>query len=329
MDIDVRAAALVVRRGPFAMQGEEAARGSELWASLDGVDLDLVDDPSPDSVVETYYRWLRSEGIHLVLGSYGSGLVRRTLPTVGREGKVLWNHGGSADDLVRPGVVQVVAPASTYLVGAVRLCARMGISSLAIVTGKGPFAAFVAKGALDEARRNGIDAELVIGANRAYRTDQDGAILLTAGFQEDVSAVRRIRAGGPQPALLGCVAAGVPQFGERLGLHAEGVVGPTQWVPDSATPGVGPSGDRFRRLYEETFGRPPGYVAAQAAAAGFLAAAAHRLSMSRDDILAWRTSTLLGGFALDEEWRQVGHTVSTVRWRHGRMELIPTDPDPV
>ena len=309
------------------MQGEEAARGLELWARLDGVALEMVDDPSPHSVVETYYRWLREERIDLVLGSYGSGLVRRTLPAVGREGKVLWNHGGSADDLVRSGAVQMVAPASTYLVGAVRLCHRLSIPRLAIVTGKGPFAAFVARGARDEARRMGIEAEVIIGTDRVDRVDPDGAILVTAGFQDDVSVVERIRAGGTQPVLLGCVAAGIPQFGQRLGRHAEGVVGPTQWTPGPATPEVGPSGVRFRYLYESAFSRPPGYVAAQAAAAGFLAAKAHRRGMGRADILAWRTSTLLGGFALDGEWRQVGYTVLTIRWRGGSMELIPNDPE--
>ena len=323
---DLRAAALIVRRGPFAMQGEEAARALELWARLDEVDLELVDDPSPDSVAGTYHRWLREDRIHVVLGSYGSGLVRRTLPAVRKEGKVLWNHGGSADDLVRPGVVPVVASASSYLVGVVRLCARRGIERVVIVTGRGPFAAFVAKGARDEARRLGIEARIVIGADGGDPVDPGGAVLVTAGFQEDVAVVGRIRTGRTQPALLGCVAAGVPQFGERLGHHTEGVFGPTQWIPGSAKPEVGPSGVSFVRLYEEAHGRSPGYVAAQAAAAGVLAAAAHRHCLERDEIVAWRTSTLLGGFALDEDWRQVGHTVSTIRWRHGRMAPIPTDP---
>ena len=302
--------------------------GLELWARLDGADLELVEDPAPASVIETYHRWLRDDRIHVVLGSYGSGLVRRTLPAVDGAGKVLWNHGGSADDLTRPGVVQVVAPASGYLVGAVRLCARLGIPRLAIVTGRGPFAAFVARGARDEARRLGIEARIVAGTDRLPAVDAAGAVLVTAGFQEDVAVVERIRAGPIRPALLGCVAARVPQFAERLGRHAEGVVGPTQWTPATSAPEVGPSGERFRHLYEEAYGRRPGYVAAQAAAAGFLGARAHRLGMGYDGMLAWRSSTLLGGFALDERWRQVGYDVSTIRWRGGRMVLVPTDPGP-
>lgn len=318
----MRATALIVRRGALAMQGFEAARGLELWARLDGVDLELLDGPGERSVTEVYHRWLRDDHTDIVLGPYGSGLVRRILPAVGTSGRMLWNHGGSADDLIRPGVVQVVARASTYLVGAVRRCGRLGIGRVSIVTGKGPFAAMVAKGARDEARRLGISPELVIGIDRLADVDPEAAILVTAGFQEDVSLVRRIRNGERQPALLGCVAAGVPQFGERLGPCADGVVGPTQWIPSPDHPDIGPSGSSFEHLYEEAFGTRPGYVAAQAAAAGFLAAHAHRRGMGRDEVLAWRTSTLLGPFGLYEDWRQVGYSVSTIRWRDGGMDPI-------
>ena len=318
----MRAAALIVRSGPFAMQGEEAARGLRLWARLDGIDLDLVDDPSPESAEGVYHRWLREDRMDLVLGPYGSGLVRRVLPAVDGAGKVLWNHGGAADDLARPGAAAVAAPASTYLAGAVRLCARRGIGRLVILTGKGPFAAATAEGALAEARRLGIEAKPAPAGLRRP-VDPGGAVLVTAGFQEDAAIVEWIRTGGEQPGLLGCVAAGVPQFGALLGSRAEGVVGPTQWVPGAAVPEIGPSGLRFLRLYEEEFGLTPGYVAAQAASAGFLASAARRLGMEKDGISTWRTSTLLGTFALDERWRQVGHSVSTIRWRQGRMERVP------
>jgi hypothetical protein len=36
----------------------------------------------------------------------------------------------------------------------------------------------------------------------------------------------------------------------------------------------------------------------------------------------WTTSTLLGDFAMDAAWRQVGHRVTTVRWEGGRMVPI-------
>jgi hypothetical protein len=60
-------------------------------------------------------------------------------------------------------------------------------------------------------------------------------------------------------------------------------------------------------------------VAAQAAAAGYLAYASHERGLSADDLLEWKTSTLLGDFALDTNWRQVGHRMTTIQWRSGSM----------
>jgi hypothetical protein len=67
-------------------------------------------------------------------------------------------------------------------------------------------------------------------------------------------------------------------------------------------------------------------VAAQAAAAGHLALATHRLGLAARDLPGWRTSTLLGDFTLDASWGQVGHRVTTIRWRDGRM--VPLVPHP-
>ena len=67
-------------------------------------------------------------------------------------------------------------------------------------------------------------------------------------------------------------------------------------------------------------------MAAQAAAAGYLAHAAHHRGLSAETLGQWRTSTLLGDFALDAGWRQVGHRVRTIRWEHGRMVPVGQAP---
>ncbi|MGH8895742.1 MAG: lanthionine synthetase LanC family protein [Egibacteraceae bacterium] len=60
-------------------------------------------------------------------------------------------------------------------------------------------------------------------------------------------------------------------------------------------------------------------MAALAAAAGYLANAAYHLGLAAEDVPKWKTSTLLGDFALDAAWRQVGLRVTTIRWKGGRM----------
>lgn len=145
-------------------------------------------------------------------------------------------------------------------------------------------------------------------------------VLIAASFDREVAAIAEL--SDTQSPLIACVAAGLPEFYERLGDTAEGDVGPVQWIPQATTPDIGPSGAEYARRYQATYGSPPSYVAAQATAAGFLAAQAHRLDLRPDEVQAWQTTTLLASFALDESWRQVGHRVHTVRWQRGRQTIL-------
>ena len=316
------AAAAVSITGPLGLQGRQAARGLELWASLDRIQLHLVDDAGSSSRArETYLRWLDG-GPNLLLGPYGSGLVREVAPIVTTQGVLLWNHGGSEDGLARPLLVPVPAPASTYFEGAVRLAHQMGLRDVAFIHGRGRFAYSVIRGGRDVANELGLQVRTVALDDLSHSGFSSGdAVLIVGTFPEDLAAVREIRSG-PEPSLLGCVAAGLPEFGDRLGPIADGVVAPVQWVPSPVEPEVGPSGVEFRGRYMERYGEPPDYVAAQATATGYLAAAAHRHGYQPNHITEWRTTTLLGKFALDRSWRQVGHPASTIQWREGRQVPI-------
>lgn len=84
---------------------------------------------------DAYRGWLDA-GLDLLLGPYGSGLVRHVGPTVSRRRALPWNHGGPADDLARPLVVPVAAPASAYFRGTVYLAHRRGLSRLVLVPGR-------------------------------------------------------------------------------------------------------------------------------------------------------------------------------------------------
>ena len=150
------------------------------------------------------------------------------------------------------------------------------------------------------------------------RSMEDTALLIVGTFTEDLALVRKVLTGS-RPGLVGCVAAGLLEFGDRLGPASEGIVGPAQWISSPTTPEVGPPAADFTLRYKRAYGESPGYVAVQAAAAGFLSAEAKRRGYDHDQVRQWRTTTLLGTFALDEAWRQVGHTPLTIAWRNGRQ----------
>ena len=112
----------------------------ELWAQEAGVRLTIADDGGSRSVaIRAYAAWIR-QGVDLLLGPYGSGLVRAVAPLVCDAGRLLYNHGGAADDLARPGLVSLPAPASTYFEGAVQEAVSRRVDRLLVVRGPGPFA---------------------------------------------------------------------------------------------------------------------------------------------------------------------------------------------
>ena len=233
--------------GPFERQGTEAAEGVRLWAELAGIRLTLVDDRgSKTAAARAYAAWLDS--MDLLIGPYASGLVRAVAPLVRDAGRLLWNHGGSADDLAQPGVVSLPAPASSYFDGVVDEAVARQIDRLVVVQGTGPFAQAVADGATTRASERGLDVR-AIEVSAVDAEDAAGAAFVLAGrFEHDVAVVRRLRRAGQTPALLGAVAAGIPAFAQELGAAAEGILGPVQWWPNDHTPEIGPSGTDFASL---------------------------------------------------------------------------------
>jgi ABC-type branched-subunit amino acid transport system substrate-binding protein len=321
----VTAALTLSLTGRYERQGAEAAEGVRLWAEAAGVRLLLADDQgSRESSQQAYSGWINTADV--LIGPYASDLVRAVAPLVRGAGRVLWNHGGSADDLAQPGIACLPAPASSYFDGVVDEAADRKLRRLVVVQAPGPFPRTVAEGAMARASERGIDSR-AIEAESVGAEDLAGTALLVAGpFEHDAGVVRGLRQRGQSAALLAAVAAGIPAFGLELREAAEGVLAPVQWWPSSRVPTVGPSGTEFVGRYRRRTGREPSYPAAQAAAAGYLAHAAHRLGLNAQDLPKWTTSSLLGRFSLDPAWRQVGHRVTTVRWRRGRMVPVALGP---
>jgi ABC-type branched-subunit amino acid transport system substrate-binding protein len=312
------AAATVSLTGRYRRQGAEAAEALRLWAEQADVSLVLVDDAgSAATTSRAYAEWIGNTD--LLIGPYASGLVRAICPLFRDSGQLLWNHGGSADDLAQPMIASLAAPASSYLREVVDITAARGLGQVVIVQGSGPFAHAVAKGAADRARKRGLSV-LETDAGSIDRPETVGAAWLLAGhFDHDVDLVRRLRQRQPTPPLIAAVAAGIRAFGRELGGEADGIYGPAQWWPTDTVPDIGPAGTDFAKIYQARTGQEPSYVAAQAAAAGYLANTAHQLQLSAEDVTHWHTSTLLGSFQLDANWRQVGHHITTVRWQNGQL----------
>src|SRR5262249_28386039 len=105
--------------GKHRPQGQQAFQGIHLWQSYINargglafrngakrpVRLIWYDDRSQISAARTnVVKLLREDQIDILLGPYSSGLTMSVAEIAEEHKKVLWNHGGSSDDIFRHGV---------------------------------------------------------------------------------------------------------------------------------------------------------------------------------------------------------------------------------
>lgn len=335
---------------------QNAAGGIQIGAERRAVEIQCLDDRSDAKVCAELYRSLCYEnGADLIFGPYSSGLTRVAAPIAEQAGLVMVNHGGADDSLYRKKyrlIVGVLSPASDYLTGLVRLVSQLKFwrKRVATVTFETPFARSVIDGFEHECEqrsmwRRGVRlkvresaapvrdaAEVSIDLLMRLARSRITALVSAGSFADDVALISGIVRADLNIPVLACVAAGVQGFADTLGVHAEGIVGPSQWEESLGfAPELGPRPERFAARIRAACGACD-YPAAQIYAAGLLTAAALRAcgrleqSNLREAFSDLRTSTLFGDFAIDRvSGRQIGHKVLLVQWHGGEKIVIHPD----
>ncbi len=328
----LRIGACLSLTGRFARFGRQAAAGLEAWRSLTGsADVLVEDDGSDRRQLGMVLPGLAAR-CDLLLGPYSTVLMRAAGMMAGERGWLVWNHGGSGDDVqaAQPGhVVSMLTPASRYAEPFLRHVAGGQTRELVVISGAGRFGRQVADGAMSIAGELGV---------RAVRLPPDDALtrqgewdLLSAGvFEDDVSLIGRARRLARPPRRICAVAAGVHEFSEAAG-DPEGIFGIAQWFPGSSVAATGPAESDFLMAYAGSIGSQPGYPAVQAAAGAAVALRCAELAGSTGRADLWAaatgldTSTLFGPFAIDAQTgAQSSHQTVLTRWTGGKLALPPS-----
>ena len=274
----------------------------------------------------------------LLIGPYGSGLAGEAGSWAAEHDRVVWNHGGSADEVeTRPWLVSLASPTSRYLASVVEAVAGDAPGGRVLVAaGAGPFGRAAAGGAADAAAALGLDVMPVARPDEVPdRVDAD-VLLLAGSFDDDVAVVRRLTA---RPPIVAAVAGGLREFADAVGAgRAEGVLAPSQWEEGTRfRPDVGPRAvDVLRGLRSRLApGLAPGtagahveYPAAQAYAAVTLAL--HCLSETaggNDETLrsaarSLRCTTFYGRYGLGPDGRQTDHEILVTQWRDATKCIV-------
>jgi Periplasmic binding protein len=324
----LRVGAVLSLTGRFARFGTQAAEALHVWSGLTAdTEVVIEDDAGEPSRVAPA---LEAMGIRcdLLLGPYSTLLVRAAATFAAVSGHLVWNHGGSGDDVqaAAPGrMVSVLTPTSRYAESFVlHLAERHGTLPLRLVQGRGSFGRQVIAGARSAAERAGIP--VTDGENG---TREPWALFAAGTFEDDTALVSRVLSGRKRPDVVGTVAAGVREFGISVP-DPEGVLGVVQWYP--GRPGhveVGPVESAFLAGYTAAVSAEPDYPAVQAVAAAALAVHCAREagSTAAEDLwraaVGMRTSTLFGDFEIDSiTGAQRGHRMALVRWDEGRLVAL-------
>src|SRR5260370_3750114 len=150
-------------------------------------------------------------------------------------GWLLWNHGGSGDDVETShacDVVSLLTPASRYAEQFIRRVLSHNDAGLWIVHGTGSFGRQVAAGAYQAAQHAGIHRQrFEIDDAWASTTPAESWALFSAGtFEQDVETVRHARDHPNPPSAICAVAAGVHEFASEIE-HPAGIYGVGQCFP--------------------------------------------------------------------------------------------------
>jgi Periplasmic binding protein len=331
----LRLAACLSLTGRYARFGHQAANGLKAWQTIAGGDvaLRIEDDGSDRDRLADGLRRMAADG-ELLLGPYSTQLMREAGRVMADIDAVLWNHGGSGDDVQQAcagRIVSVLAPTTRYAEPFVReLAAVAPRAPLWVVRGRGRFARQVAAGALRQAERAGLEAIEKTAAEGPWFDEVPEAwnLFSVGTFEDDVAIVNEARSAPSSPSALCSIAAGVRDFASLVE-RPDGIYGVAQWFPGRAEHAeLGPSERDFLAAYRGIAGSWPDYPAVQAAAAAVLAVHSARVAGSVEPRALWGaatsldTTTLFGAFGIDAlTGVQTRQTPVLLRWRSDEPRL--------
>jgi ABC-type branched-subunit amino acid transport system substrate-binding protein len=331
----IRVAACLSLSGRYARFGSQAAHALRIWQSMYGSsELVVEDDRSDPRTLEAILPRVASH-CDILLGPYSTQLMKVAGRIAADSGWLLWNHGGSGDDVeaAYPGhIVSVLTPTQSYAIPYIRYLSEDSVKrELWIVRGKGSFGRQVAAGAERFALKLGFDTVRSCKSDELEQaTLPSNWDMFSAGtFEDDVEIVRSARALAHPPGRICSIAAGVREFGNEVD-STDGTFGIAQWFPGAERASVlGPTETDFVEAYRSLAAQVPDYPAAQAIAAAVIAAHCVEQAGGMTRELLWSAATtleaqtLFGRFSVDAvTGAQVGHETTLVRWSGGEPDVV-------
>ena len=347
--------------GRHAIQGRESLRGIKLFAeelrAKGGIEtregkslvpeLIFYDDESiPDRTKENTLRLIEKDRVDILLGPYSSSLTLACVETAEKAKRVVWNYGGSLDDIpsrARGKTVSAITGASAYFQAVMDMildCYAEAVEISVLRLEGSRFSQTVCEGALLRAEKLGISAAVydfpsgtedfstILSRPKSRGTS---CVLCCGGMEDDINLAKWVRRNSDFDfGVVATLAAAVNEFKNRLGRNADGFVSTSQWEPTlSLSPDFGPSPKEFSDRFERAYGYTPDYTAAQSYNMGLIVENLIKRTGGTDEQALLRESlrsgftTFYGDFRIDPETlRQTGHRMLVTQWQGGEKKIV-------
>jgi len=328
------------REGYLLCQKHTNAQGGVLGRPIEFL---IRDDTSDEKTAIRLYETLMTEDkVDAVLGPYGSAITDAVADVTEKHRMLMIAPNASTTSIWEKGrryLIMMVSPAEGMSAGLLDFAHRDGLHTLAVIHQDALVPNAVAKGAYDLARGEGLeivfsetypngttDFSAILGKVKTAKPD----VLVVASIRLDdlVTVTRQMKELDFNVKMLSSLPYGLlPEYHQRLGPEAEFVYSGSFWEAGLPNPG----NREFVAEYEREFNRAPAVQSANAYAGCQLLMEAVRRAGGTDSdklrevLLALKTKTVLGDFAVDERGFQIGHRAITIQWQDGKQVVVWPD----
>lgn len=352
----IRVGSPVTLSGKYAIQGKRSFNGLDLWVENTNrsggvlleshtkkipIGLIYYDDKSnPANTRHIIKKLIFEDKVDILLGPYSSTLTIAAAETSELYNKVLWNYGGSSDEITNrefKKVISAITPASCYFEPFLNFINQRdkNIKTVAIIFAEDSgFSTEVAKGAINFCKRLGIKYQTFkyrsgkanfINIVKRIREQNIKCVLGVGRFEDDLVFAKHLKG------FCSClVAAGIEEFKNRLQKKVEGFFSVTQWEPVVEHKiDFGLTSKQFTDLYRIKFHETPDYVSAQSFNIGVILekfiteAGTADEEILMDKITNSRFCTFYGNFEIEPiSGLQIGHKMLLTQWQNGKKEVV-------
>jgi branched-chain amino acid transport system substrate-binding protein len=354
--------AAVSETGTFAREGKDTRQGYNLWVDWVNneyggikvgdqrykVEIIMYDDESnADTSASLTERLITEDEVDFLLGPYSSGLTMSASAIAERYGMVMVEGNGSSEDIFARGfqnIFAVLTPAGNYTESALRSLSEQGAETVVIAYEDTAFPTSVGEGAILWAEEFGMEVLAVetypievadVSAIMTKFRDLEPDVFVGGGhFNDALLFVNSAKELGFNPgAMVITVGPSNPDFVTEMGSAANYIIGPTQWEATMSWEDeyFGNPADYAAR-YEEMWGEPPTYQAAESTAAALALqlaieqAGSLEMDAVRQALFDLDVMTFYGPINFDETGKNASKPMGAIQIQDGVINVVaPTE----